>query len=71
MKDYAIVIFYSNKDNLYVADIPDLEFCSALGETPEEALREALLAKEAWIRAALASGKKLPQASQSRTTPLW
>jgi len=61
MKDYHINIFYSDEDNGYIADIPDLRFCSAFGETPEEALREALVAKEVWIESAKAAGKRVPR----------
>jgi len=32
MKDYHINIFYSEEDRGYIADIPDLEGCSAFGE---------------------------------------
>lgn len=60
MKDYYISIFYSEEDNAYVADIPDLEYCSAFGETPEEALREVLKAKEAWLSTAKAEKKEIP-----------
>ena len=49
MKDYHIDIFYSDEDGGYIADIPDLAYCSAFGETPEEALREVELAKSAWL----------------------
>jgi predicted RNase H-like HicB family nuclease len=38
MSDYHINVFYSDEDSAYVADIPDLEACSALGATAEEAL---------------------------------
>jgi predicted RNase H-like HicB family nuclease len=38
MKDYHINIFYSEEDEGYIADIPDLEACSAFGKTPAEAL---------------------------------
>ena len=60
MKDYHINIFYSDEDEGYIADIPDLKFCSAFGDTPEEALREVLIAKTAWLEAALAEGKPIP-----------
>ena len=50
MKDYHINIFYSEEDEGYIADIPDLSHCSAFGETPKEALEEALKAKDTWIR---------------------
>ena len=38
MADYHINIFYSEEDAGYIADIPDLESCSAFGRTPEAAL---------------------------------
>jgi predicted RNase H-like HicB family nuclease len=52
MKDYHINIFYSDADKGYIADIPDLEACSAFGKTPAEALKQAQLAKKAWLEAA-------------------
>ena len=60
MKDYFISIFYSEEDEGYIADIPDLRFGSAFGDTPEEALHEALKAKEAWLEAARSAGKPIP-----------
>ena len=60
MKDYHINIFYSDEDKGYIADIPDLEACSAFGSSAEEALREVQAAKEGWIEAARAEGKPLP-----------
>jgi len=56
MKDYHINIFYNEEDGGYIADIPDLVHCSAFGRTPEEALTEALRAKQAWLEAARAEG---------------
>ena len=38
MKDYHINIFYSEEDEGYIADIPDLPHCSAFGESHEKAL---------------------------------
>ncbi len=61
MTDYHINVFYSNEDGGYIADIPDLKFCSAFGGTPEEAVREVLLAKAAWLDAALAADKPIPR----------
>lgn len=48
---YAVVLFWSDEDEAYIADIPDLEYCSAHGRTPEEALKEVKVA----IRGVLAS----------------
>ena len=60
MKDYHINIFYSDEDGGYIADIPDLKHCSAFGETPEQALKEALEAKKAWLEAAKRNNKPIP-----------
>ena len=40
MKDYHINVFYSEDDAGYIADIPDLRYCSAFGDTPSEAVAE-------------------------------
>lgn len=63
MKDYHINIFYSEEDQGYIADLPDLKYCSAFGETPEEALQEVLMAKKAWLEVAKEQGKPIPQAN--------
>ena len=60
MKDYHINIFWSDEDGGYIADIPDLEACSAFGATPQEALAELEGAKVAWLDAARAEGKPVP-----------
>lgn len=60
MKDYHINIFYSETDEGYIADIPDLKHCSAFGESPDEALREVLEAKRAWLASAKKNKKPIP-----------
>jgi predicted RNase H-like HicB family nuclease len=61
VSDYSINIFYSDEDGGYIADIPDLDSCSAFGASPEEALREVEKAKTAWLEAARSSGKPIPE----------
>lgn len=61
MKDYHINIFWSDEDGGYIADIPDLDACSAFGKTPAEALAEVERAKSAWLDAARAAGKPIPR----------
>lgn len=60
MSDYHINIFYSEEDGGYIADIPDLEACSAFGHTPELALAEVERAKAAWLAAAKETGRPIP-----------
>ena len=59
---YHINIFYSQEDGGYIADIPDLQACSAFGSTPAEALRELEIARDAWIKAAKSLHKPIPRA---------
>ena len=61
MKDYHIKIFWTEDDQGYIADIPDLEACSAFGATHKEALHEVQIAKAAWMEAASAAGKPIPR----------
>ena len=60
MSDYHINISYSDEDGGYIADVPDLDACSAFGKTAAEALAELERAKAAWIEAARAEGKPIP-----------
>ena len=59
--DYHINVFFSAEDGGYIADLPDLRSCSAFGKTPEEALRQVLIAKEAWLASAKKNRKPLPK----------
>ena len=63
MKDYHINVFFSEEDEGYIADIPDLKHCSSFGKTPQEALQEVIKAKEMWLEAAHANGKPIPEPS--------
>lgn len=63
MTDHHINVFHSDEDGGWIADIPDLEGCSAFGSTPEEALAEVLVAKAAWIEAARSRGLAVPEAT--------
>ena len=61
MNNYHINIFYSNDDEGYIADIPDLEYCSAFGETPEIALAEVLIAQKLWLEVARERNMEVPK----------
>jgi len=60
VKDYHINIFWSDEDGGYIADIPDLDACSAFGATSREAFEELEVARAAWLDAARAEGKPIP-----------
>jgi predicted RNase H-like HicB family nuclease len=57
---YHINVFWSDRDESWVADVPDLKSCAALGDTPEEAIAEARIAIRGWIEAAEANGLVIP-----------
>jgi predicted RNase H-like HicB family nuclease len=60
MSDYHVNLFWSDEDGCYVADVPDLSSCSAFGATPQEALAEVLVAKQAWLDVARERGLPIP-----------
>jgi len=61
MKDYHINVFYSEEDEAYIADIPDLKYCSAHGPTPQDALEQVLIAKSAWLEVAREENLPIPE----------
>lgn len=65
---YAIVVFWSEEDGMWVADAPDLRSCSAFGDTPEQAVAELRIAMEAWLAAARENGLPIPEPRFHHTT---
>jgi predicted RNase H-like HicB family nuclease len=61
MSDHHVNVFYSAEDGGYVAEIPDLEACSAFGASQQEALAEVEVAKAAWLAAARETGRSIPE----------
>lgn len=61
MTRYPIEVFWSDEDEGYVAIVPDLPGCSAWGETEADAIREAHDAISAWLEAAQAAGRVIPE----------
>lgn len=58
--DYHINVFFSEVDEGYIADIPDLTACSAFGEIPQEAVSQVVLARDAWLAVAKEIGRDIP-----------
>ena len=57
---YHINVFFSADDDGYIADIPDLVSCSAFGTTPQEAVEQVIVARDAWIGVARETGRDVP-----------
>jgi predicted RNase H-like HicB family nuclease len=61
MNRYHINLFWSDVDECWVADVPDLKSCSAFGDTPAEALNEVQKAIEAWLEVAREDRLPIPE----------
>jgi predicted RNase H-like HicB family nuclease len=63
MSNYRIEVFWSDEDQTWIADVPDLPFCTAHGPTPHEAVAEVEMAAAAWLEAAHETGRTIPEPS--------
>ena len=61
MHKYEIILYWSNDDRVFVAEVPELPGCVAHGETQEVALANAQEATQLWIETVLEFGDPIPQ----------
>ena len=61
MDRYEVIIFWSEEDGVFVADVPELPGCMAHGATQEESLRNAQEAASLWLATAREYGDPIPQ----------
>jgi predicted RNase H-like HicB family nuclease len=54
-------VFWSDDDGLWIADVPDLKYCSSHGDTPDEAIANIQDAIEGWIETARDAGLDIPK----------
>ncbi len=57
---YEIIIFWSEEDDAYLAEVPELPGCMADGQTYREALEKAEVTIREWIEAAKELGRPIP-----------
>ena len=60
---YHIDVFWSDEDDCWIANVPDLKYCSAHGDTPAEAAAEAEVAMALWMDVARDTGIPIPTPS--------
>ena len=60
MKKYEIILYWSDDDNTFVAEVPELPGCTAHGDTQESALKNINDAIQLWIDTARELGKSIP-----------
>lgn len=58
---YEIIIYWSNDDNSFIAEVPELPGCMADGNTYVEALKNAELIISEWIATAKSLGRSVPE----------
>jgi predicted RNase H-like HicB family nuclease len=63
---YEIIIFWSDEDQAFVADVPELPGCMAHGSSHAEALSNAEDAIQLWLESAQESGRAIPKAKGRR-----
>jgi len=61
MEKYETIIYWSDEDQAFVVDVPQLPGCMAHGNTQEEALKNANAAIQLWIDTAREFGDPVPE----------
>ena len=57
---YEVLIYWSNEDNAFIAEVPELPGCMADGITYEKALKNVQIVIDEWIETAKSIGRDIP-----------
>lgn len=58
---YEIIIYWSEDDNAYIAEVPELAGCIADGNSYTEALQNAEVIISEWIETAISLNREIPK----------
>lgn len=58
---YEIILYWSEDDRAFLAEVPELPGCMADGATHEEALKNAVVIIDEWIETARELGRTIPE----------
>jgi predicted RNase H-like HicB family nuclease len=58
---YEVIIFWSEEDDSFVAEVPELPGCMADGQTYQEAVANAEIAMQEWVETAKQLGRAIPE----------
>jgi predicted RNase H-like HicB family nuclease len=61
---YEINLYWSEEDQAFIAEVPDLPGCAADGETYQKALQNIEIIMQEWIETAQELGRKIPEPTQ-------
>lgn len=60
MYNYAIILYWSDDDQAFIAEVPELPGCMADGKTRQEAIANAETVIKEWIDIAIEDGEEIP-----------
>ena len=60
-KKYEIIIYWSQEDNTFVVEVPELPGCMADGATYDDAVGNAQIIIQEWLDTASQQGRSIPQ----------
>lgn len=61
MHKYEVIIYWSEEDGRYIAEVPELAGCMADGESMLTALENVHVVINEWIETAISLGREIPQ----------
>jgi len=61
MYKYELIIYWSDEDQRYLVEVPELPGCMADGETYQGAIKNAETVISEWIETAQSAGREVPQ----------
>ena len=61
MSKYEIILYWSQEDDGYIAEVPELAGCMADGKTPVEAVKNAEVVIQEWLETAVLLGRPIPE----------
>ena len=60
MSKYEVILYWSDEDSAYIAEVPELAGCMADGETMADALQNVERVMAEWIETAKEMGREIP-----------
>ncbi len=60
-KRYEIILYWSQEDDAFIAEVPELAGCMADGKTYEEALKNVEIIINEWIETAISLNRHIPE----------
>ena len=66
MHKYEVIIYWSNENGVFVAEVPELPGCAAHGDTQQATLEQIIQAIDLWLETAQEFGDPIPEPKGER-----